>query len=456
MRIGCAILAFLMGTGAEAATAGEAPVRAAGRTPVSAPSRDAEVERLSVEIRRLATELAVLREQMAKAGQETDGNAGIPERLAALEKELVRLEAELRRVDENAQQTAAAVDGLSQGEQRRTSLTVYGDFQATAYRDTHPIFDGRAFELVLSGHPHKRLSFFGEIEFEQVAGVGGNRGGEIVVEQAFASLSFWSLFNLRAGIILIPFGNVNIDHFAPRRDVVTKPLVSYVVAPSDWTDNGVGIYGKKLLGASWLLSYEAYAVAGLGPQITGLGMRDARQGYGVDNNDNKALVGRLAATHGSGLNAGVSAYRGKHDDADRQILAGWAVDGLARLGPLTTTGEYNAFTAHRALGPSSQLNGYYVRATLDLGKTLLAHTPFGKDFDEPHLALVGQYDEVHTDGPVDGAQESNRERRQTVGLCVRPSSQWVLKVTYEWNQTTNRPLVFGDRDGFVGAIGFVF
>jgi len=452
MRIGCAVLALLFWPGA--ASAG-APDNTVAKTSVTA-SRDAEFERLTEALRRLAAELGTLREQVAKTATQTQEDARIAERLVALEQEVARLEGELRRLDENAQQTATAVDGLSQGEQRRTSLTIYGDFQANAYRDSHPLFDGRALELVLSGHPHKRLSFFGEIEFEQVAGVGGERGGEIVVEQAFANLSFWSLLNLRAGIVLIPFGNVNIDHFAPRRDVVTKPLVSYVVAPSDWTDNGIGLYGKELLGSSWLLSYEAYAVAGLGSEINGLGMRSARQGYGVDNNDDKALVGRIAATRGSGLNVGLSAYRGKYDDAGREVLTGWAVDGLARVGPLTTTGEYNSFDATRALGPSTRLRGYYVRATLDLGRALLAHSPFGRDFDEPHLALVGQYDEVRIDGPVEGAEESSRERRQTVGLSVRPSSQWVLKLSYEWNQATNRPLVYGDRDGFVGAIGFVF
>ncbi len=452
MRIEQAALALLLWAGAAGANAAETPAEGGP----GAPARAAEVERLAAELDRLAAEVRTFHEQLAKAAPQALDGARIAQRLLALEQEVARLQAETRRLDEDAKQTAAAVDSLSRGEQGRTSLTVYGDFQATAYRGTAPIFDGHAFELVLSGRPHKRLSFFGEVEFERVAGVGGDRGGEIVVEQAFANLSFWALLNLRAGVVLIPFGNVNIDHFAPRRDVVTKPLVSYVVAPSDWTDNGVGLYGRRLLGSSWLVSYEAYAVAGLGAEANGLGMRGARQGYGADNNRDKALVGRIAATRGGGLELGLSAYRGKYDDAGRQVLAGWAIDNLTRVGPLTATGEYNAFRAQRELGSSTRLRGFYVRAALDLGRTLLSRTPLGRDFDEPRLALVGQYDEVHIDGPVDGVDSSNRERRQTVGLSFRPSNQWVLKLSYEWNQTTDRPLVNGDRDGFVGAIGFVF
>ena len=72
------------------------------------------------------------------------------------------------------------------------------------------------------------------------------------------------------------------------------------------------------------------------------------------------------------------------------------------------------------------------------------------------LALVFQHDRALLDGPLEGEWVRNRERRSSLGLNFRPSSQWVLKLGYEWNATTNRPLVRGDKDGWVGSVGFVF
>jgi hypothetical protein len=47
-------------------------------------------------------------------------------------------------------------------------------------------------------------------------------------------------------------------------------------------------------------------------------------------------------------------------------------------------------------------------------------------------------------------------RRITAGFAYRPSRQWVLKVNYEWNTATARPLDRGSLNGWLGSIGFVF
>ena len=393
MRQSAVLLALLMTC--LLAPAGAAQTPAGSETTASAD----RIRALEAEMARLAAEIRAA----ARAGRTGPRFPSVTRARSAVEPEIKRLETELQRLAEEVRQASAAADGLSQAEQRRINLTVYGDLQVADYRGENAVFDGRTFELVLSASPHRRLSFFGELEFEQAAGVGGPRGGEIVVEQAHASLKLWPMLNFRAGVLLVPFGNVNTDHFAPKREVVNKPLVSYVVAPSDWTDNGLGFYGSQLMGSAWLASYEAYAVAGLGSQVNGAGMRDARQPYGADNNGDKALVGRVAISRGSGLVVGLSGYRGAYDDAGQQTLAGWAVDSQARLGRLKLTGEYNEFRADRAAEPQARLRGYYLRAVLDVGRSLLRRTFLGRDFDEPRLLLVGQYDQVVLDAPVGGA-----------------------------------------------------
>ncbi len=415
----------------------EEPARPAPRTAAE----------LQADVLRLTAELASL-----QAAAPDDVSA----RLRAVEAELARLKEELARLLETIAESTDGLESLSQADQKRVSVTVYGDFQAAAYTGQNPVFDGRAFEVVFSGHPHKRLSVFAEIEFEDAAGVGAERGGEIVVEQAYATLAFASLFNVRAGIVLLPFGNVNIDHFAPKREVVTKPLVAFVVAPSDWTDNGVGLYGKRFVGGNWVASYEAYAVAGLGSDVSALGLRNARQPYGADNNRDKALVGRLSLNHASRLEVGLSGYTGKYDDAGRRRLEGFAVDGLLLLGPLKVTGEYDAITAHGTADQEATYRGYYGRGVWSFGKRFLTHTPLGRDFEDPQLSLVVEHGRVRIDGPLDGSLAHAEEARFTAGLNYRPSSHWVLKVTREWNWSKGRPLLLGDADGWLGAVGFIF
>lgn len=438
-----------------AVTLTAAPPRAAAQateTQQAAPARQDEIARLRAEVERLIERQAALEAELARLTQAAAQPGGADrEPLLA---EVARLREELQRVAESSRQTAAALEALSDSDRRRVNVTVYGDFQATAYKGEDVIFDGRAFELVFSGQPHERLSFFSEIEFEQAAAVGEERGGEVLVEQAYANLQFSSLVNLRAGILLVPFGNVNVDHFAPRRDVVNKPIVSWVVAPSDWTDNGLGLHGSRLLGSAWLISYEAYLVAGLDAQISAYGLRDARQGYGVDNNGNKALVGHVSLSRLGRVTVGFSGYRGKYDDDNRLEIEGWAIDSLVDLGRLRLTGEYNSFTAEGE--PHARYYGYYGRASFDVFKGSLRKSFLGRGFSEPRITAVYQYDWVSSYGPLDDSWLRTRERRHTAGLNFRPSDNWVLKAHYEWNHTDNLTLYRGDRDGFVGAIAFVF
>jgi len=417
---------------------------------------DERLQAAEAEIASLRAELQRLRELLAQQpAPEADAVQEALPRIAELQARLERLEAELKKLQEEERATADDVGRLSEAESRRPSLGVYGVLDFEKYQDTNSILDGQAFEIVVSGRPHPRLGYFAEIEFERVAGVGAERGGEIVLEQAYANLRFFEALNLRAGVLLVPFGNVNIDHFAPMRDVVSKPIVSYIVAPSDWTDNGLGLFGRQVLGERWLLDYEAYVVAGLAEPIDAYGSREARQGYGVDNNDDKALVGRVTFNRLGRFQIGLSGYTGKYDAANRLRLNGWAVDNLTVLGPLKLTGEYNWLTGDGGSEPDVELRGFYGRAVLDLGGFLVAGT-LGHGFDDPRLQLVYQYDEVKTRGRLDSGFGENRERRHTVGVNFRPSEQWVLKLNYEWNSTDNQPLVNGDRDGVLGSIGFVF
>ncbi|MBX7183630.1 MAG: hypothetical protein K1Y01_00655 [Vicinamibacteria bacterium] len=440
-----------------ALTARAQPKGRDARPPETSATPDARVAALQTELDRLRAEMAALRDEIQRLRAEAvKADDGLSARLLALEARQVKLESEFTRLSEELKRTGDALDQISEGEGKRPSITVYGTLQGVSYTGQDSILDAEAFEIVLSGRPHPRLSFFAEIEFERAAAVGGPRGGEVVLEQAYASYSFAQIFSVRTGVLLVPFGNVNVDHFAPLRDVVRKPLVSYAIAPSDWTDNGIQFTGRRLAGTSWLFEYEAALIAGLDSHLTSVGMREARQPFGVDNNGNKAAVGRFAIKRSTSFETGISAYTGKYDDANRQRLNGWAADLRAEFGPIRLTGEYDHFTANTTIAPKTQLAGYYVRASWDIRGGVLRNLARG--FDDPRFTLVAQYDWARIDGPnaINARFERNREIGITAGFAYRPSRQWVLKVNYEKNQITNDALDRGDRRGWLGSVGFVF
>lgn len=424
---------------------------AAKRDDAKGSTLEKQLEAFRAELAQMAKEIERLRLEAGRAGA-----PDLSDRLAALEERQARIETELARVSDELKQAGDALDQVSESDRKRPVLTVYGTLQGTKYARRNSVLDAEAFELVLSGRPHPRLSFFAEIEFERAASVGGPRGGEVVLEQAYVSYTFAQLFAVRTGVLLVPFGNVNVDHFAPLRDVVRKPLVSYAIAPSDWTDNGLEITGRRLIGTTWLVEYEAAVIAGLDDHVSAVGTREARQPFGVDNNNSKALVGRLALKRSASFEAGVSGYRGRYDDAGRLSLAGWAADLRAEAGPLRLTGEFDRFNADRANFRSTELMGYYVRASLDLKGAVLRK--LARDFDEPRFTLVAQYDWARIEGPdTSGSFEAvNRETGLTLGLAYRPSRQWVLKIDHETNRATNQVLDRGTVNGWLGSVGFVF
>lgn len=434
--------------------------------PRDPPPLEERVNRLEDGIDALRQELGALRqllaELLAKNPETAETSApAIEERLHALEAAGEEMAGQQETLDETLRNQAQRVEVVSAAETRRAQVTVYGTFNVVDDSDADSRFDGEAFEIVLSGQPHERLGFFAEIEFERAATVGGERGGEVLVEQAHATYTLSPWLNLRAGVLLLPFGNFSIDHYAPNRDVITKPLVSFVVAPSDWTDNGFGFLGEGPLGNNWTFDYELYAVSGLDADITALGTRAARQPFGVDNNNDKALVGRMAFNRQGWLELGLSAYHGKYDDADRHRLLGWAVDTSVEQGRLRFTGEFNHFEAERpGAEPNAVLEGWYTRLVLDITPPWLRRGWHGQVFPGARLDAVAQVDEAQIEGPLDATpgspQSMNRERRFTLGLNYRPTHHWVLKLARERNEVDGLPLQRGERDAWLASVGFLF
>ncbi len=439
------------------------PANAATASQVASGSADEMLEQAlgttKREVETLRQQLQALRQEVeAKLHQGEEKNeiqTASEQSLLSLGSKILELGARLATLEEGLSNLKESVDSLAESNRRSSQVGVYGTLTASAFDGGNSIFDAESFEIIISGEPHERLSFFSEIEFERAAAVGGARGGEVVIEQAYATLSFSNLLNLRAGILLVPFGNYNVDHFAPIRDVISRPLVAQLVSPGDWTENGIAFYGQTFLG-DFTVTYDTALIAGLGSGITAMGTRGARQPFGEDNNGDKALVGRVAVNRLGTAEVGFSGYTGKYDDDNKRRLNGWAVDGLLLLGPVKITGEFDHLVADRNPEPDADFEGYYVRAVVNFGRGRPRHGDYGKSFPDATFAAVVQYGKVNLKGPLDGEFLTNSESRLTVGLNYRPNHEWVLKLNREFNDADNLHLVRGNNDGWLASIGFVF
>lgn len=369
--------------------------------------------------------------------------------------EVQGLRSELTTLQDEVVRQGHVVEAEAATRSREIAISTYGQINAIGGGSRNSLIDAESFELVFSGQPHDRISFFSELEFERAASVGADRGGEVLVEQAYVDYAWSDALALRAGVILVPFGNNEADHYAPLRDVIARPLSSRLIAPSDWTDNGFGLVGHRALNDDWQLDWEAYVIAGLGGEPGGPGLRSLRQGFGADNNQNKALVTHLALRQGDTLSVGLGLYQGAYDDRGDLDLRGAGVDINWYPAPWKLSGEFLQMRADRIDGSSATLYGGYLRAGYDLD-TLLPPGWAGEAFPDPKLALVYEYDYLSAEDLTDVLSLAQRERKHVLGLRWQPDHSWILKLNREWSQANAGRLVNGDDDLWLFGIGFVF
>lgn len=327
---------------------------------------------------------------------------------------------------------------------------------ATAGRSgQNSLIDAESFELVLSGQPHERISFFTELEFERAATVGGPRGGEVLLEQAYVDMAWNDALAFRAGVILVPFGNNDADHYAPVRDVITRPLSSRLIAPSDWTDNGFGLVGHREIDPDWQLEWEAYLIAGLDDRFSFNGLRNNRQAFGADNNNDKAVAAHLTLRRTDQVALGLGLYRGAYDDEGRLQLRGIGLDWTWRRDAWKFTGEYLHMRAQRAEADPATFRGGYARIGYDVDRWFPEHWR-STAFPDARLSLIYEYSQVSVQDLTRLAPDRERERKHLLGLRYEPDHSWILKVNREWSDASDRALVNADADGWKFGIGFVF
>lgn len=250
-------------------------------------------------------------------------------------------------------------------------VSVQGDFTASAETETRlPVagymeahlnklrgepgeLDFHRFVLLFGHSFSSRIKFWSELELEHALVEGGERKGEVALEQAYLDFLLKPYLNFRAGMLLAPVGLINERHEPPSFNGVERPLVETFIIPSTWRDLGVGITGD--LGGG--LRYRGYVMGGL--DATGFsaeeGLRGGRQSGFRSSFRNPSKVFRLEYSGVPRLALGTSFYTGHAGFNLRTVnprVDLFALDGRFSRGPL----DFRGILAHVWIRRAGELN----------------------------------------------------------------------------------------------------
>ncbi len=361
----------------------------------------------------------------------------------------------------------------------KSTLGGYGEFSFNKYPGQDSAFQARRFVLFLFSPITERISLASELEWENGGTPVRRQGqlalGEALIEFSVVDIKLWEFLTLRAGILLMPLGRLNVNHDAPSLELTDRPLMHQFIIPTTWWEMGAGLTGRVQSGPI-LLAYELYAVNGLTSAIAdGPGLRNARGSVLEDNNSDKALTGRLSASYfrprgrfTPSFEFGISGYSGEYDRSHHRVNI-VAADWLLRNSYLEFTGEYarvfiasgfdDDYLSSTRQAIPTDMQGFYieVRGRLPLRLLGMKRRVLPRWLGETSLLLALRYEEVDTDMAVINA---NDRRRLSLGLNLRLSAAFVFKHELQWTVDdaagTRREIYQNPALGYVSSLAFLY
>jgi hypothetical protein len=194
-------------------------------------------------------------------------------------------------------------------------------------------------------------------------------------------------------------------------------------------------------GCGHLLSYDVALTTGLDEGFSSAsGVRGARQSWKSDNNENKQVWGRVAASFTTrwfdALEVGVSGTYGRYDDADDFSVSGFAVDGLLRRGPFEVRGEYIRYDLDRPtsapITAPRRMDGVWVEGAYHFFPSLFCRDcpPFVTDTSL--FTLAARYQRTDLNHRLRGGSFQDDAQSVGVGLNYRVTEQMVFRVDHTW------------------------
>lgn len=320
-------------------------------------------------------------------------------------------------------------------------------------------FDPHRFVLYVNSDLSESITLNTELEWEH-SGTSGE-GSEISAEQFFLDFRFVRSLNLKAGLMLVPLGGINLAHEPTNFNSTERPELDRFLIPGTWREMGVGIYGA--LGSK--VDYQLLVMNGLdGTQFSAAdGIRKGRQKIEVDNNDSKPIVARLEVRPVTNLYTNFAVYRGDSSASGQAgaVTTIAAFDGKYSLGKAELSGEYVYIDQQHPERISTEIgdrmSGYWIEGGYHVLPESLKQ---GRLVDADVIAFA-RYSAFDTQQGrlADPATASGRYDRNytTVGVVFKPVTTVSIKADYQiYDDHRNPDELALDNDKFQVTIGFVF
>ncbi|MEE8597520.1 MAG: porin [bacterium] len=275
----------------------------------------------------------------------------------------------------------------------------------------------------------KNLSFDTEVEFE-------NAFEKAEVEKFKLD---WNIYGeklvFKIGKFYYPFGIERFVTHAPSNKLISRPSPSKKIIPGTYSDVGVELYGEiPLLNNKMEFVYELALTNGL----KGIGGR-GKQEFVDDNNDNKALGGRLGFEIMECFEIGGSYSSGKYDDDEKYKIDFVGADISFEKWGFEMRGEYIRSNVERSteMGGDYDRYGYYFQAS---------YTYSPKRNYLNYIEGVVRFDSVD---PND--LETNDEDVDRVAIGVNYSPMDYARIKFEYD-LENEATETSEHKGFVQIV----
>jgi hypothetical protein len=292
-----------------------------------------------------------------------------------------------------------------------------------------------------------------EIEFED----GGARSDNTknykyaIVEFSYLDFLLDENYNIRVGHVLVPFGNINLNHEPTAYLTSDRPLVENFIIPSTWHTNGVLVYGKE----DKFNYYVGLVTSPDASQFTeGRFMQQGRLGA-KQYTDDLTLVLSGGYSIQPGLDIGASISHGESSNVEEVTMTmaethisyknnGFDIQALAVMGKLG--GDYKKLnTSTNTL--SGSVNGQYLTAGYDV---LHSYKTSHK------LFAVAEIERLDMDADAETTfVDNNRFFEYTAGLAYFPDPKVVIKAEYNIRDYGENAKL-ADEKAFIASLGFIF
>lgn len=295
---------------------------------------------------------------------------------------------------------------------------------------TSGVIDLHRFVIFLGSDLGPKTRLFTEIEFEH--------SEKIEMEQAYLEYSLGSKWALRAGLLLVPVGWINLHHEPPVFHGVERPAVDTVILPTTWREGGASLVYK----ASEYVRVEAAVLSGLDASLfeANTGIREGRGGAAETQADDISYALRLDASPLMGIDLGFSGYWGEADQQSMAIQgaavglaagyftverAGFRFRGQAGVVHLREALKIALLTGENL---AQDMIGYYLEASYDL----FQNTSHGRSLS-PFL----RFERIDLQNKMARGMSGDPvldTKALEFGLSFMLSSQAVFKADYQWSR----------------------